>query len=68
MKMFSRKNQMCMSASRSDACFAAAVCLLMMGAISLVSIILLIGLLLGVAVFFLALRIRSFSGRKCTMA
>ena len=68
MKMFSRKNQMCMSASRSDACFAAAICLLMMGAISMVSIILLIGLLLGVAVFFLALRIRSFSGWKCTMA
>ena len=68
MKMFSRKNQMCMSASRSDACFAAAICLMMMGAISMVSIILLIGLLLGVAVFFLALRIRSFSGRKCTMA
>ena len=68
MKMFSRKNQMCMSASRTDACFAAAVCLLMMGAISMVSIILLIGLLLGVAVFSLALRIRGFSGRKCTMA
>ena len=68
MKMFSRKNQMCMSASRSDACFAAAICLLMIGAISMVSIILLIGLLLGVAVFFLARRIRSFSGRKCTMA
>ena len=68
MKMFSRKNQMCMSASRSDACFAVAICLMMMGAISMVSIILLIGLLLGVAVFFLALRIRSFSGRKCTMA
>ena len=68
MKMFSRKNQMCMSASRTDACFAAVVCLLMMGAISMVSIILLIGLLLGVAVFSLALRIRGFSGRKCTMA
>ena len=68
MKMFSRKNQMCMSASSSDVCFAVAICLMMMGAISMVSIILLIGLLLGVAVFSLALRIRGFSGRKCTMA
>ena len=68
MKMFSRQDHMCMSASSSDVCFAAAICLMMMGAISMVSIILLVGLLLGVAVFSLALRIRSFSGRKCTMA
>ena len=68
MKMFSRQNHMCMSASSSDVCFAAAICLMMMGAISMVSIILLVGLLLGVAVFSLALRIRSFDGRKCTMA
>ena len=68
MKMFSRQNHMCMSASSSDVCFAVAICLMMMGAISMVSIILLIGMLLGVAVFSLALRIRGFSGRKCTMA
>lgn len=49
-KMF-RKNTGSMSASASDACFSAAVCLMMMGAISLVSIILLVGvLLLGVSV------------------
>ena len=68
MKMFSRQNHMCMSASSSDVCFAVAICLMMMGAISMVSIILLIGLLLGVAVFSLALRIRGISGRKCTLA
>ena len=68
MKMFSRQNHMCMSASSSDVCFAVAICLMMMGAISMVSIILLIGLLMGVAVFSLALRIRSFSCRKRTMA
>ena len=44
MKMFSRQNHMCMSASSSDVRFAAAICLMMMGAISMVSIILLIGL------------------------
>lgn len=68
MKTFSRQDPMCMSASGSDVCFAAAVCLLMMGAISMVSIILLIGLLPGAAVFFPALRIRGFSCRKRTMA
>ena len=68
MKMFSRQNHMCMSASSSDVCFAVAICLMMMGAISMVSIILLIGLLLGGAVFFLGIRINSFSCRKCTMA
>ncbi len=29
MKMFSRQNHMCMSASSSDVCFAAAICLML---------------------------------------
>ena len=45
-----RKHTASARASASDACFAAAVCLIMMGAISVVSIILLAGvLLLGVS-------------------
>lgn len=54
-----------MSASASDACFSAAVCLIMMGAISVVSIILLAGvLLLGVSVISVIENI----GRENTMA
>lgn len=51
MKHSAMKNTMKMYASASDACFAASVCLIMMGAISMVSIILLVGvLLLGVSI------------------
>ena len=49
MKRTFRNHTASVRASASDACFAAAVCLIMMGAISVVSIILLVGvLLLGV--------------------
>ena len=49
-----RKHTASMRASASDACFAAAVCLIMTGAISVVSVILLVGvLLLGVSLMIL---------------
>ena len=55
-----------MRASASDACFAAAVCLIMTGAISVVSVILLTGvLLLGVS---LIIFVRENLCRKNTMA
>lgn len=61
-----RKNTASMCASASDACFAAAVCLIMMGAISVVSIILLVwGLLLGVSLLIL---VRENLRRKNAMA
>lgn len=64
-KMF-RKNTGSMCASASDACFAAAVCFIMMGAISVVSIILLVGvLLLGVSVM---ISIIENIGRESAMA
>ena len=51
MDRMSRKNTAPMRASAQDACFAAAVCLIMTGAISVVSVILLVGvLLLGVSI------------------
>ena len=51
MDRMSRKNTAPMCASAQDACFAAAVCLIMTGAISVVSVILLVGvLLLGVSI------------------
>lgn len=63
-KLF-QKNMTSMTASAPDACFAAAVCLIMMGTISVVSIILLIGvLLLGVDVISVICK----SSRKSTMA
>lgn len=40
---FSMKNMMSHCASSVNACFAAAICLIMMGAISVVSIILFLG-------------------------
>lgn len=64
-KMF-QKNTGSMCASASDACFAAAVCLIMMGAISLVPVILLTGvLLLGVGFMITVL---PNAVRKRTMA
>ncbi len=55
-----RKPAVSTCASASDACFAAAVCLIMMGAISVVSIILLTGgLLLGVSLLIPVIENRS---------
>ena len=66
MDRMSRKNTAPMRASAQDACFAAAVCLMMTGAISVVSIILLVwGLLLGVS---LLIFVRENLCRKSAMA
>lgn len=73
-KQFSMKNMMRCFASSMNACFAMAICLIMMGAISMVSIILLIGvavlsvlilsvIILNVVLPFLLCK----ESRKCTM-
>ena len=64
MKKMYQKNMTSMTASALDSCFAMSVCLIVMGAVSMVSIILLIGvILLGVSILSV---IRNFS-RKSTM-
>ena len=66
MDRMSRKNTAPMCASAQDACFAAAVCLIMTGAISVVSIILLVGvLLLSVSILISVLKTL---GRESTAA
>lgn len=69
-KQFSMMNTMCKFASSMNACFAAAICLIMMGAISMVSIILLIGVALLInliVVVVLPLIIFEENSRKRTM-
>lgn len=57
MDRMSRRNTAPMCASAQDACFAAAVCLILMGTISVVSVILLVGvLLLGVSILISVLK------------
>ncbi|MGM9598847.1 MAG: hypothetical protein ACI3VY_02890 [Faecousia sp.] len=64
---FSMKNMMSHCASSVNACFAAAICLIMMGAISVVSIILLLGVVFfSLIIIVLPLLLRNKS-RKCTM-
>ncbi len=64
---FSMKNMMSHCASSVNACFAAAICLIMMGAISMVSIILLLGVVFfSLIIIVLPLLLRNKS-RKCTM-
>lgn len=64
---FSMKNMMSHCASSVNACFAAAICLIMMGAISVVSIILLLGgVFFSLIIIVLPLLLRNKS-RKCTM-
>lgn len=64
---FSMKNMMSHCASSMNACFAAAICLIMMGAISVVSIILLLGVVFfSLIIIVLPLLLRNKS-RKCTM-
>ena len=66
MKRTFRNHTASVRASASDACFAAAVCLIMMGAISVASVILLVGiLLLGVS---LIIFVRENLCRKSAMA
>ena len=66
MKRTFRKNTASVRASASDACFAAAVSLIMMGAISVASVILLVGiLLLGVSFIIF---VRENLCRKSAMA
>ena len=61
-----RKHTASACASAPDACFAAAVCLILTGAISVVSVILLVGvLLLGVS---LIIFVRENLCRKSAMA
>ena len=63
----SMKNMMSHCASSVNACFAAAICLIMMGAISVVSIILLLGVVFfSLIIIVLPLLLRNKS-RKCTM-
>lgn len=64
---FSMKNMMSHCASSVNACFAAAICLIMMGAISVVSIILFLGVVFfSLIIIVLPLLLRNKS-RKCTM-
>ena len=64
---FSMKNMMSHCASSVNACFATAICLIMMGAISVVSIILLLGVVFfSLIIIVLPLLLRNKS-RKCTM-
>lgn len=64
---FSMKNMMSHCASSVNACFAAAICLIMMDAISVVSIILLLGgVFFSLIIIVLPLLLRNKS-RKCTM-
>ena len=64
---FSMKNMMSHCASSVNACFAAAICLIMMGTISVVSIILLLGVVFfSLIIIVLPLLLRNKS-RKCTM-
>lgn len=65
---FSTKNMMSQNASSMNACFAAAICLIMMGAISVVSIILLLGIVFfGLIIIALLSRLLHNQSRKCTM-
>lgn len=65
-KQFSMKNMMTNCASSMNACFAAAICIIMMGAISMVSIILLIGVIISVIMIVRGFLL-SKQSRKCTM-
>ena len=66
-QQFSTMNMMSQNASSVNACFAAAICLIMMDAISVVSIILLLGVVFfSLIIIVLPLLLRNKS-RKCTM-
>ena len=67
-QQFSTMNMMSQNASSVNACFAAAICLIMMDAISVVSIILLLGIVfIGFIILALLPRLLRNQGRKCTM-